>query len=411
MKKLKFGFIGLGQRGKDWVSFINSREDAEVIFMCDIEDRKIEQAKERLEKEGLAVPKATKDYKDILNDPEVEAVMIASAWESHAQIAIDAMRAGKATAMEVGGAYSVDECFRLVRAHEETGTFFMMMENCCYGRRELMLLDMVNKGMFGEVVHCEGGYCHDLRDEVARGTEIGHYRLRNYLNRNCDNYPTHQLLPICKILGVNDGNRMVSLVSVASCAKGLKEYVATTGKGKDDIEGRDVMQGDVVTTIIKCAHGETITLTLDTTLPRFYSRNFTVNGTKAYYNENNNAFYFDNNEEHHKNEWNAKALAGNADSYEGEYDHKIWKDVVAKGLTGGHGGMDGIVMTAFIECVQNGLESPIDVYDAASVMCISALSEESIATGHAVGIPDFTNGMWLCRKHEEEHYFTLRRNK
>ena len=410
MDKVKLGFIGLGLRGKDWVSFINSRDDAEVIFMCDIEDRKIEQAKERLEKEGRAIPKVTKDYKDILADPEVEAVMIASAWESHAQIAIDAMRAGKATAMEVGGAYSVDECFRLVRAYEETGTFFMMMENCCYGRRELMLLDMVNKGMFGDVVYCEGGYCHDLRNEVARGKEIGHYRLRNYLNRNCDNYPTHELLPICKILGVNDGNRMVSLVSVASCSKGLREYVDTTGIGKDDVVG-DIMQGDVVSTIIKCAHGETITLTLDTTLPRYYSRNFAVHGTKAYYKENGNAFYFDNNEEHHKNEWNAKALIGNADSYEGEHDHPIWKDVVEKGLTGGHGGMDGIVFSAFINSYKNGWESPIDVYDAAAVMCISALSEESIATGHAVGIPDFTNGMWLCRRHGEDNHYTIRRKK
>ena len=140
------------------------------------------------------------------------------------------MKAGKPTAMEVGGAYSVDECFRLVHTQEETGTFFMMMENCCYGRRELMLLDMVNKGLFGEVVHCEGGYRHDLRNEIARGKELGHYRLRNYLNRNCDNYPTHELLPICKILGVNDGNRMVSLVSVASCAKGLRAYSEETGQ-------------------------------------------------------------------------------------------------------------------------------------------------------------------------------------
>ena len=410
MEKLKLGFIGLGQRGEGWVvHHFPNRDDIEVVAMCDIDPKKIEKVEKGLEAKNMPIPKTTTDYREILADPEVEAVMIASAWESHAAIAIAAMKAGKPTAMEVGGAYSVDECFRLVHTQEETGTFFMMMENCCYGRRELMVLDMVNKGLFGEVVHCEGGYRHDLRNEISRGKELGHYRHRNYLIRNCDNYPTHQLLPICKILGVNDGNRMVSLVSVASCAKGLREYSEKTGYGKEDIVGHDVMQGDVITTIIKCAHGETITLTLDTTLPRCYSRDFGVHGTKAMYCENGDFFYFDDNPEHHKAEWSSKPLLRNADGYQGESDHPLWQDPA--NISGGHGGIDGLVFSAFVNCVQNGWESPIDVYDAASVMCISALSEESIATGHAVGIPDFTNGEWLKRVHGEDHKYTIRRKR
>jgi hypothetical protein len=202
---------------------------------------------------------------------------------------------------------------------------------------------------------------------------------------------------------------MVSLVSVASCAKGLREYSEKTGYGKEDIVGHDVMQGDVITTIIKCAHGETITLTLDTTLPRCYSRDFGVHGTKAMYCENGDFFYFDDNPEHHKAEWSSKPLLRNAEGYQGESDHPLWHDPA--NISGGHGGIDGLVFSAFVNCVQNGWESPIDVYDAASVMCISALSEESIATGHAVGIPDFTNGEWLKRVHGEDHKYTIRRKR
>jgi hypothetical protein len=135
------------------------------------------------------------------------------------------MKAGKYVGVEVGGAYSVDDCWRLVRTYEETGVPCMLMENCCYGRQELLVLNMVKQGLFGDIVHCQGGYRHDLREEITNGRENRHYRLRNYMNRNCENYPTHELGPIAKILGINRGNRMVSLVSMSSQAKGLHEYI------------------------------------------------------------------------------------------------------------------------------------------------------------------------------------------
>ncbi len=135
------------------------------------------------------------------------------------------MRAGKYTAVEVAGAYSVEDCWKLVRTHEETGVPCMMLENCCFGRDELMVLNMVRRGLFGEVVHCQGGYRHDLREEVSTGREMRHYRFRNYLYRNCENYPTHELGPIANVLDINRGNRMLTLVSVASKSAGLHEYL------------------------------------------------------------------------------------------------------------------------------------------------------------------------------------------
>lgn len=215
MENIKIGYIGLGCRGKDLLENIVLAQKEQVVAVCDVyEDRAREGAKV-VEAAGQPTPFASTDYKDIIANEEVNTIIIATAWESHVEIALAAMYAGKAVAMEVGGAYSLEDCYKLVDAYEKTKTPFMFLENCCFGRRELMVLNMVDQGVLGEVVHCAGGYQHDLRDEIAFGKENRHYRLRNYLSRNCENYPTHDLGPIAKILNINHGNRMLTLSSFA----------------------------------------------------------------------------------------------------------------------------------------------------------------------------------------------------
>ncbi len=279
-----------------------------------------------------------------------------------------------------------------------------MLENCCYGKRELMTKVMAERGFLGEIVHCEGSYSHDLREEVASGEEKRHYRLRNYIARNCDNYPTHALVPLGKLLKINEGNRIVSLTSTASCAKGLAEYIKKKYPEDHPLQSAQFNQGDVITTVIKCANGETITLRLDTTLPRAYSRNYTVHGTKAAYFEDTDMVYEDN-EACHKEEWNAKALWGNAEKYEEEYLHPLWRGYDA---SGGHGGMDWLVFSAFVEYAANGWEPPVDVYDTATYMAVTVLSAESIAQGSApVAMPDFTTGNWYRKKEKKDSIYAL----
>ena len=282
----------------------------------------------------------------------------------------------------------------------------MLLENCCYGREELMVLNMVKQGIFGEIVHCEGGYQHDLRSEISFGRENRHYRLRNYMHRNCENYPTHELGPIAKVLNINRGNRMVSLTSTASCSRGLNEYLKREKGDEYDITGYPFAQGDVITTIIRCAHGETIRLTLDTCLPRPYSRNFTVRGTRGMYREDNQSLFIDG--VHNKDEGNWKSQWGNIEEYRERYEHPIWRRFLNDGVRGGHGGIDTLVFDAFFTALREGRPMPIDVYDMAAWMSISVLSEESIALGGApVAIPDFTNGQWLYRGDDEEWEFGL----
>lgn len=274
----------------------------------------------------------------------------------------------------------------------------MMLENCCYGKTELLVTSMVRDGLFGEIVHCHGAYRHDLREEIVTGKENHHYRLNNYINRNCDNYPTHNLGPIAKLLDINRGNRMVSLVSVGSKSAGLNQYI---NDRKDTIENKNLInqkfnQSDIVNTIITCANGETITLTLDTCLPRSYSREFNINGTKGMYEENTNSVFLDGDEEQFQTVKHYKKVIDNATKYEERYLPDIWKNITKEEKKSGHGGMDVFVLAAFFDAIEHNTPMPIDVYDTASWMAISCLSEQSILLGGApVTIPDFTNGKWM----------------
>ena len=392
MKKLRMGVIGLGNRGYALIGTVLSCEEAEVTAVCDVYADRIERAAEKVKKLRGNEVKKYSDYRELLKSDEVDAVLVASGWENHVEASLTAMKCGKAVAMEVGGSYSIEDCYRLVDTYQETETPFMFMENCCFDKFELLTTSLVRAGKLGEIVHCHGAYAHDLRDEVTGGNVNRHYRLNNYLKRNCENYPTHELGPIAKILNINRGNRMVSLVSVASKSAGLKEYVKNK-KPDPSLEGKDFAQGDIVSTVIKCAGGETITLTLDTTLPRYYSREFTVRGTKGLAWQEADMVIIENECDTHA----YKENCGSAAKY-AEYLPPVWKNITEEQLKLGHGGMDYLEFKAFFKALLNGEEMPIDVYDAAALMCITALSEKSIALGGMPqSIPDFTEGKWILR--------------
>lgn len=415
-EKLKIGIVGLG--GRSFYStggltrVLTHMDDVEITWVCDLYQDRVDDAIKWLKEERNMDAKGTTDYKDILADPEVDAVGVFNGWEMHIEIATDAMKAGKAVGMEVGGAYSVEDCWKLVRTQEETGSFFMLLENCCYGRIELLGLKLARLGLFGEIVHCSGGYHHDLRDEISDGEEARHYRLRNYLHRNSHNYPTHDLGPIAKVLNINSGNRIVSLASFASKAEGLNEYNARV-KGKDHkLANCKVCQGDIVTTMLRCANGETIVLTLDTSTPRpYYSRGFTIRGTKAFLTEDTKCLFIEKDMKEeipglHDMSAIDSPFFNNLDEYYKKYENELWEEYDRLKIKVGHGGMDWHVLRAFVEGVKEGHESPIGVYDAAVLLAVTPLSEDSIALGGApVAMPDFTNGEWVkCNPKEQWKY-------
>lgn len=396
MDKIKIGYIGLGGRGLSLLKDVVLPQNmAEVTAVCDVYTDRAEEGAKAVTDAQKPAPKIYTDYKEVIADENVNTVIVTAAWEAHTEIALAAMRTGKAVAVEVGGAYTVEQCWELVKTYEETKMPFMFLENCCFGRREMMVLNMKEQGVFGEIVHCSGGYQHDLRYEVAFGGENRHYRLKNYINRNCENYPTHEFGPLAKVLGINHGNRMLTLSSTASKSAGLKEYIKNKKSDDEVLKNTHFNQGDIVTTVIKCAGGETVVLTLDTTLPRYYSRGFTVRGTKGLYEEYTDSVFLDNGEDSKKDGSWLKDCAGNAKNYEAEYEHPVWKEYLKQGIKGGHDGMDWLQFQTFFDCLKNDKPMPIDVYDAAAMMVITPLSEMSIAKGGAVmDVPDFTSGKW-----------------
>ena len=397
MKEIKVGIFGLGGRGRNLLkNNIVDIENVKVTAFCDLYEERIEQSIEIMKEKGKEIPSlCTQNYHELIDSDDVDVVMIFAAWEAHIPAAIEAMKKGKPVAVEVAGAYSIDQCWELVKAYEETKTPIMMLENCCYGRRELMLLNMIKQGFFGEIAHCDGSYCHDLRKEVSGGVVNKHYRFRNYVNRNCENYPTHELGPIAQFLDINRGNRMVSLTATASKAVGLKEYIKKYHSDDEELMNTVFRQGDVITTVIKCAHGETIKLTLATTLPRYYTRGLTVYGTEAFFCEESRMISRDGDfTEEEEEKWYYENI-GNEKEYLKKYEHPIWKKYIEDGVREGHGGMDWLVLNAFFDALKNNEPMPIDVYDMAAWMSITPLSEKSIQLGSMpVDIPDFTNGKW-----------------
>lgn len=399
--KIKIGYVGVGRRGLSVLKtcFIKM-DDVEITVLCETSDERIAMAREIFAENQKPMPKITNCYDDIISDPEIDAVVIMTGWDSRPKMAKQAMLAGKYTAIEVGCSETLDECFELISVYEQTGTPLMMLENCCYGRREMLALNLVKKGLLGELVHCTGAYSHylnsmelfaEMLSENKKSDSVTHYRLRHYIEKNRENYPTHELGPICKVLGINRGNRIIKLSSFSSKAVGIKSF-AEDKFGKDSEYAKiDYKQGDIINTIMTCAGGETISITLDTTLPRaYYSRNFSVRGTKGMMNEEGRAVFLEGMEE---------PVRDNEEEMYAKYDHPLHAEYEKVGARGGHGGMDWLVCRAFVEAVKNGTNTPIDAYDTVTWLAVGALSEQSInGGGIPVDFPDFTNGKWQNRE-------------
>ncbi len=403
MKTIKFAVCGSGRRGASIAKSILANLPDVVI--CAVSDPYIDKAEiladELSERVGYH-PNVYSDHIELFANESPDAIFVATSWDSHIPVAIHAMERGVAVALEVGAVYNEEECWQLINTYEKTKTPFMLMENCCYGKEELLATSMARAGKFGEIVYCHGAYMHDLRNQISYGEINRHYRNGEYSEHNRDNYPTHDLGPISKLLNINRGNRMLSLSSRASKSSGINEYV----KGKADIEylaERKFAQGDIVETIITCENGELINLRLDTTLPTYYSREFTVRGTKGLFEQKLNMALFDGEEMDEGGRISyLKQEIDNAVKYYDEFLPDIWKNITQEMIEAGHGGMDIFEFEAFCDCLRNGKEMPIDVYDAAAWMSISYLTEQSIAqNGASVEIPDFTKGAYKTRKAQD----------
>lgn len=415
--KVRIGMIGTGFRGQSHVSGLLKRDDVLITAIADPQQRMVDMALKLFDENKKPKPQIFNDgdygFRKLLQLDNVDAVLIATPWEWHYQQAIESMKAGKITGLEVSGAMNMEESWGYVNTYEETKVPIFMMENCCYRRDIMAVFNMVRKGKFGEIVHVEGGYQHDLRrvlfnDGVhayGHGVKFGEeafseaqWRTDHLVKRNGELYPTHGLGPVATMIDVNRGNRITHLTSMASKQAGLTEYIVDKA-GKDHPNARvDFQEGDIVKTLLRCENGETISLTHDVSLQRPYNLGYRVQGTEGLWQDFgaggfDQGFVYFEEEMNHSHRWE------NSKEYLEKYDHPYWKEYEKRAIGAGHGGMDFFLRNDFVNCIKDNKEFPFDVYDLATWYAVTPLSEKSIKEGSAPQeMPDYTRGKYKERK-------------
>lgn len=396
MEKVRIGYVGVGGMGTSHVMNLLKIKGAEIVAVCDIVPSHAANSQKLVEQAGFKRPEAyvkgETDFKRLCERDDIDLVYTATPWEWHVPVCLEAMKNGKHAATEVPATYTIEDCWKLIEISEKTGKYCIMMENCNYDKVEMMVLNMVKKGLFGELLHAECGYLHDLRSVKYGADGEGLWRRVHAMKRNGDFYPTHGLGPVAQCLDINRGNYFDYLVSFGTKTRGLNLYAEKTF-GKDSKQAQEkFVLGDIVTTVIKTMNDETIVVTHDTNSPRPYSRDILVQGTKGLvmkYPEPK--IYIEPDSK--SDEWE------NIDKYMEKYNHPIWSELGEQGKEARHGGMDFIEDYRLVNSLLKGVEPDMDVYDAAVISAVTELSQKSIKQkGAPQKFPDFTRGMWKKKR-------------
>lgn len=392
---VRIGFIGAGMRGFESVKRYCYLDGVKIKAISDLEKDKLSKCQATLKKfnkPDADLYSGAEDWKRICERTDIDLIYVCTHWQLHTPIALYAMAHGKHVVVEVPGALTIKECWQLVDASEKTRKHCMMLENCNYDFFELATLNMAQQGIFGELMHAEGAYIHDLRS-INFKEKNGYWdmwRLKYNAEHTGNPYPTHGLGPIAHAMNIHRGDKMDYLVSMSTNQKGMTDYANEKFGKTSDFAKRDYQLGDMNTTIIRTAKGKTIMLQHDVTSPRPYNRHHLLSGTKGFaqkYPVQSIAL-----------EPNAHSALDkqNMDSLLKVYEHPFSKEIGEKArLVGGHGGMDFIMDYRLIYCLQHGLALDMDVYDAAEWSSIVQLTETSVLNGSTpVKVPDFTRGAW-----------------
>jgi Glycosyl hydrolase 109, C-terminal domain/Oxidoreductase family, NAD-binding Rossmann fold/TAT (twin-arginine translocation) pathway signal sequence len=394
LETVRIGFVGIGGMGGAHFRNLLRIPGAEIRAICDIKESKIKRALNWVAKAGKPTPevydRGETDFERMCERDDLDLVFNATPWQFHVPICLAAMKNGKHAATEVPAALTRKDSWKLVDMAEKTGLYCVMMENCCYCRPELMVLNMVRQGVLGEVMHAECGYMHDLRGvKFSRGGE-GLWR-RDFATKIKGNfYPTHGLGPVAQCMNINRGDCFDYLVSMSTPSRGLQDY-ASRLKPDDPRRNEKYIQGDVNSSLIKTKKGYTIVLQHDCNLPRPYSRINIVQGTKGIFQGYPDRVFIEGRSPGHK--WEE------ADKYYPEFEHPLWTKHGPTGKGFGHGSMDYIEDYRLIEALRTETLPDMDVYDAASWSCIVEMSQISLENkSRPVDFPDFTRGKWKTNK-------------
>ncbi len=390
LDRVRMAFVGIGLQGGWHVRNFLQIDGVEIKALCDIDEARAREVRAWVVEAGKPAPdlytRGESDFRRLCERDDIDLVFNATPWRWHVPVCLEAMRSGKHTAVEVPAAYSVDDCWSLVETAEKERLHCVMMENCCYGQRELMILNMVRQGLFGELLHAEGAYIHDLRSIKFSDKSEGLWRLEHSIARNGNLYPTHGIGPLAQCFDINRGDQFDFVVSMSTNARGLDLY-ASKHLDTDDSRRRHYGLGDMNSSLIRTKLGRTILLQHDTTSPRPYSRINLVQGTQGTVTGYPDRVYIEGRSPDH--DWES------LESYRDEFEHPLWQELAQAAEGAGHGGMDFLEDFRLIQALRSGTPTDMDVYDAASWSVICELTETSVANrSKPVDFPDFTRGGW-----------------
>jgi predicted dehydrogenase len=388
---VRIAIVGTGLRGRSVLHELLGVENVRITALCDTVPAKLDLAVKQMRDAGHTYDPARfsdgeRAYEQLVQRDDIDLVYTATPWQWHVPICLAAMKAGKHAATEVPAAYSIEDCWKLVDMSEKMRRHCIMMENCSYGYNELLVLNMVRAGVFGEIKHGGAAYNHDLRAILFENQDEGLWRRAHHTLRNSNLYPTHGLGPVAAMMNINRGDKFDYLVSMSTPEMGLTKW-------REDHEPKDspkwqerYVTGDLNISLIKTAKGRTIRLEHDVSSPRPYSRINSVQGTKGIFEDYPARIYIEGDG---PERWSP------IDGYKAKYEHTLWRELGAKARAGGHGGMDFVMAYRLVQVMREGLTPDMDVYDAASWSAPGPLSELSAQKGSMpVQFPDFTRGGW-----------------
>ncbi len=391
MEEVRIGFVGVGGMGTVHVRNLVNIPGTRLAAVCDIREEHAQRSKNIIMEAGQPAPalytRGETDFERMCAEEDLDLVYTATPWRWHVPVALAAMKNGKHAASEVPFAYTLDDCWALVEAAEKYRKHCVMMENVNYGRSEMMVYNMVRQGVFGEILHGECGYLHDLREIKFADEGEGLWRREHAKTRNGNLYPTHGLGPVAQCMDINRGDRFDYLVSMSSPSRGLQEWARDHYPPDHPKRQETYVLGDVNVSLIKTANGRTIYLNHDTNLPRPYSRINKVQGTRGLFHGYPDRVYVEGRSAPHR--WD------DAETYLAEFEHPLWKALGGTQGNVGHGSMDYLEDYRLIKCLREGLPTDMNVYDAVALSAVCELTERSVADGsRPVAFPDFTRGRW-----------------
>ncbi|MBS1800716.1 MAG: Gfo/Idh/MocA family oxidoreductase [Acidobacteria bacterium] len=389
----RIGIIGTGKRGTSLLrNFIKA--NAQIRAICDIDKVRAENARQMVEKSGQLAPavytQGERDFENLVARDDLDWIVIATPWNWHVEMAVAAMKHGKHAGVEVPAATTLEDCWRLVNTSEKTQRHCIMLENCCYGYNETLVLRMIHAGLLGELQYGEAAYIHDLRDELFWNRSEGLWRRTVHTQRDGNLYPTHGLGPVANYMGIQRGDRFDSMVSMSSPHRGLELFREQHVPEGDPRQKEHYVTGDMNVSLIKTGKGLTITLKHNVASPHPYDRINQIAGTKGVFEDYPPRIYLDG--QAGGEDWTT------LDKFK-QYEHPLWTQAnSATDSADGHGGMDFIMISRLLQCFRSGVAPDMDVYDAAAWSAPGPLSALSLARGNApVKFPDFTRGHWKER--------------